>query len=157
MCRHLRIKINKMNKLLLTLLIVSMAIGLVLTGCNSPSQKAENAEKNLEEAKEDLDKAQQEYLVDVENYKLQTAERIATNNKSIEEFNARIAKEKKDVQAEYRMKIAELEQRNIEMKKRIDEYKADGKDQWEVFKSEFNRDMDELGTAFSNMTVKNNK
>ena len=54
-------------------------------------------------------------------------------------------------------KIAELEQKNADTQKKLNEYKADSKEKWEMFKSEFNRDMDELGKAFSNMTVKNNK
>ena len=39
----------------------------------------------------------------------------------------------------------------------MDEYKAEGKEQWEEFKAEFSRDMDELGKAFKDLTVKNEK
>lgn len=39
----------------------------------------------------------------------------------------------------------------------MDEYKADSKEQWDAFKAEFNRDMDELGIALKDLTVKNNK
>ena len=37
------------------------------------------------------------------------------------------------------------------------DYKADGKANWEVFKAEFNRDMDELGAAIKSFGEKNNK
>jgi hypothetical protein len=30
------------------------------------------------------------------------------------------------------------------------------KDQWEIFKAEFDRDMEQLGIALGNLTVKNN-
>ena len=50
-----------------------------------------------------------------------------------------------------------MEQKNTDMKKRMDEYKADGKEQWKKFKAEFSRDMDELGQAFKDLTVKNVK
>ena len=43
------------------------------------------------------------------------------------------------------------------MKKRLEDYKADSKDKWESFKTEFNHDMDELGSAFKDLTVKNTK
>ena len=39
----------------------------------------------------------------------------------------------------------------------MDEYKADGKENWEKFKAEFNHDMDGLGSAFKDLTVKNVK
>jgi hypothetical protein len=41
------------------------------------------------------------------------------------------------------------------MKKRMDDYKADGKENWIKFKDEFNRDMQELGKSFKDFTVKN--
>ena len=41
------------------------------------------------------------------------------------------------------------------MKKKMDDYKAEGKEQWEAFKTEFSHDMDELGQAFKDLTVKN--
>mgnify|MGYP003530308073 FL=1 len=75
----------------------------------------------------------------------------------IADFKSRIANEKKAVKDEYNKKIAELEQKNADTQKKLNEYKADSKEKWEMFKSEFNRDMDELGTALSNLTVKNNK
>ena len=43
------------------------------------------------------------------------------------------------------------------MKKRLEEYKDEGQEKWTSFKSEFNHDMDELGKAFKDLTVKNVK
>ncbi|MFN0047523.1 MAG: hypothetical protein ACKVOU_00200 [Cytophagales bacterium] len=43
------------------------------------------------------------------------------------------------------------------MKKKMDDYKEDGKENWEKFKTEFNHDMDEIGNAFKDLTVKNVK
>ena len=39
----------------------------------------------------------------------------------------------------------------------MSDYKADGKENWEKFKAEFGHDMDELGNAFRDLTVKNVK
>ena len=50
-----------------------------------------------------------------------------------------------------------MEQKNTDLKRRLDDYKQDGKENWEKFKIEFNRDMDELGKAFKDLTVKNVK
>ena len=39
----------------------------------------------------------------------------------------------------------------------MDEYNQEGKENWEKFKTEFSHDMDELGKAFKDLTVKNTK
>lgn len=145
-----------MRKSILLVTVLLFAMGVLFTNCNSPSQKVENAETNAAEAQEDLDQARQDYLEDVEVYKKQTAEKIAANNKSIADFNARIETEKAEAKAEYKLKIAELEKKNSDMQKKLDDYKVESKDQWETFKSEFNRDMDQLGNALQDLTVKNN-
>lgn len=41
------------------------------------------------------------------------------------------------------------------MQKKMADYKADGKDSWAKFKEEFNHDMDELGKALKDFTIKN--
>jgi hypothetical protein len=58
-----------------------------------------------------------------------------------------------EIQMTYAQKIAELEQRNIDLKKRLDDFSAEGEAQWETFKDEFTRDMDELGNAFKDFTI----
>jgi Holliday junction resolvase RusA-like endonuclease len=39
----------------------------------------------------------------------------------------------------------------------MDDYKAESKDQWESFKTEFSRDMDNLGKAFKDLSEDNIK
>jgi hypothetical protein len=43
------------------------------------------------------------------------------------------------------------------MKDKMNGYKAEGKDKWENFKTEFNHDMDELGNALSDLGKNNVK
>ena len=50
-----------------------------------------------------------------------------------------------------------METKNEELRVKIETYKADGNENWEKFKTEFNRDMSELGEAIKNLTVKNVK
>lgn len=134
-----------------------ITIGAIATSCNTPEQKVENAQEGVAEANKDLDQANQEYITDVEAYRKETEERIAANNKSIAEFNVRIEHEKKEAKEDYKMKVAELEKKNSDMKMKMDNYKLEGKDKWEIFKTEFNRDMEELGQTFKDLTVKNVK
>jgi len=142
----------KFNKEILIMAVLSVMTGAILTSCNSSAQRVENAEDNVEAANKELDDANKAYLADMENYRKETADKIAANEESIAAFKARIANEKKDARANYEKQIAELEQKNTDMKKTLDDYKAEGKEQWELFKMDFNRNMDKLGQAFKDFT-----
>ena len=146
-----------MKKSILVFTSVTLLSGMVFLGCESSSEKVDTAEQAVTDANNELEQANQEYLADIENYRTETSSKIEANNQSIADFNLRIAKEKKEVKEDYKKKIAELESKNSDMKKKKDEYKADGKEKWEAFKTEFSHDMDELGAAFKDLTVKNVK
>ena len=143
----------KINKSILTLAILAA----LTIGCNSSSKNLEEAQEEVVDAHNELDQANLDYDADMENYKLETTKTIEANNQSIAEFKVRIANEKKEKKAEYEAKINELDQKNSDMKKKLDEYQADGKEKWEAFKIEFSRDMNELGLAFKDLTVNNTK
>lgn len=146
-----------MKKSILTLALTMFAAGTIFTSCNSSSEKVENAEENLKQASQDLDKANEEYFTEIEKYRKDAAEKFTANEQSIIAFNARIENEKAEAKADYRNKIAELEQKNTDIKRRMDDYKAISKEEWETFKAEFNHDMEELGKAFYDLTAKNVK
>jgi hypothetical protein len=152
------IKSNKMKKSILIIAACAfITTGAIMTSCNTSAEKVEAAENNVIQANKDLDQANQEYLVDIENYRMETANRIAANEQAIADFNARMEHEKKAVRVEHKKKIAELEQKNRDMKKKLEDYREDGKENWQIFKAEFSHDMDELGKAFKDLTVKNVK
>jgi hypothetical protein len=130
--------------------------GLTITSCNTPAQKVEIAQNTVNEAEQNLNEANQAYLADIEKFRKEADDRIALNNKSIAEFNTRMESEKADAKADYKKKIREIEKRNTDLKKKMDDYKAESKDQWDKFKTEFSKDMEELGQAFKNITIKNN-
>ncbi len=146
-----------MNTSMKTFIIVTCLAGGYLTSCSTSAQKVENAQDEVELAKHDLDAANQEYMDDMKRYREEAAVKIAANRKSITEFNARMDNEKAEAKADYKMKIDAIEKKNSDLQKKMDEYKADSKDQWEKFKEELNHDMEELGTAFKNLTTTNNK
>lgn len=146
-----------MKNSILTLAGCTFIVGSFLTSCNTPAEKVDNAQTNVVEAKKDLALANKEYLMEVENYKKETQMVITANDQSIADFKARVAKEKKDVKADYEKQIAELEKKNSDMKKRLDEYKADSKEHWEKFRTEFGADMNNLGKAFKGFVVKDKK
>lgn len=144
-----------MKKSIIVSILFMFAV--IVGACSSPTEKVEDAKTDVVEANKELDEANAEYVADMEKYRTETAEKITANEVIIQDLNTRIASQKKDTQVEYKQKVAELEQKNMEMKKKMDDYKQDGKENWEKFKTEFNRDMDELGKAFKDLTVKNVK
>jgi DNA anti-recombination protein RmuC len=138
------------------ILIFAVVFVSVFTSCKDSTEKVANAESDVAEAQEKLKEAESDYLIDVEKYKEQTAAKIDANNKSISDFNERIAKEKKAVKAEYKEKIAQLESKNTDMKKKIDEYKLEGKEKWSTFKTDFDKEMDELGKSINDVLAQKN-
>lgn len=146
-----------MKKSITTTLALALGLTIMQTGCTTPAQKVRNAKTNVKEANKNLEKAKDEYLADVEHFRMETANKIAQNNQKITEFNLKIENEKEEDKIEYRKKIAELRQKNSDMKKKMEEYKVEGRDKWQIFKAEFSHDMEELGKAFKDLVIKNIK
>lgn len=131
-----------------------LIIGTFVFTCNTSSQKIEDAQNKVKDANRELDEANKEYLAEIEIYRKEAADKIAANKRSIVEFHLRIENEKQDAKTEYQKKIATLEQKTSDLKRKLDEYKAEGKEQWKVFKIEFNHDLQELGKACKDLTAK---
>lgn len=138
--------------------ILILATGLfigttVFTACTSSAQKVEDAKENAVEAAGDLNKANEEYMADMEKYRTVSNDKIAANEQNIAQFKKRIEDEKKEAKAEYNKKIEDLEKKNSDIKKKLADYKTDSKANWDLFKAEFNREMDELGNAIVSFTL----
>lgn len=144
-----------MKKLILTLCATLLLTGAIFTSCNTAAEKVDKAEDKSIKADEDFNTAKEEYLADIENFKKETNAKIEANNLTIADFKVKIATSKKDAQVYYQEQIAVLEQKNIAAKQKLDAYKVSGQDNWETFKAEFSRDMNDLGEAFKNFTIKN--
>lgn len=137
-------------------LITCIAL-ILFIGCNRSTEKVENAEKNVLEAKENLAQAEDDYQMEVANFKTETNEKITANEKLLVELNEEIKVTKKELKANYQNEVVKLEQKNAEMKQRMFDYKEDGNEKWQSFKREYNHDMDELGSALKDFMVNNKK
>ena len=146
-----------MKRSIMTTVAFTFITGAIFMGCNSPAEKVENAQDNVVKANLALDKANEEYVEDIENYRKETADKILFNNQSIAEFKARIEHEKRDARYDYNKKIANLEKKNSDMQKRMNDYREEGKEKWELFKADFNRSMDEMGEELKELNQKTQK
>jgi chromosome segregation ATPase len=81
-------------------------------------------------------------------------EKISSYEKSISELKAKIAHETKENIVKYEKALTDLEQKASEIKKKVHEYKVEGKDKWAAYNDKFNHDLDELGKALKNFMVK---
>jgi outer membrane murein-binding lipoprotein Lpp len=150
-----------------TIIILSVAtsvvLGGILTGCQSSAQKEKAAQDKVQEAKQDLNAVQDDINTEArkvataeewKEFKIKTEEMISNNEKSIAELKAKIKRTGKTLDAMRENKIDKLEQLNRDLKARLEAYERDQSD-WQSFKDEFNRDMDELGKALKDLTVDN--
>jgi predicted nucleic acid-binding Zn-ribbon protein len=138
--------------------ILTLTTLVVFTlGCTSSEKKVENAKEDLKEAKAELNQEQKDSVADYLTFKKGIEDRISENEKGIEAFNVRLKNSKNKNWAADQKRVDELEQRNINMRKKLEDYEANGKDNWKAFKTEFNHDMDDLGQALKNLSIKNTK
>lgn len=155
-----------MKKPILTVaLAVFFLQGMILTGCKSNTQNAQDAKENVQEAKEDLKDAKQEENTAVvkaaneqewKSFKIDADAKIKQNELRISELKAKMKKSGDGMDEAYKLKIDALEKRNEDLKTRMNDYEKNQTD-WESFTREFNRDMDDLGTSLKNVTVDNNR
>ena len=126
----------------------------MIIGCQSSAEKVQKAKDKVQEAKSDLEKARFDSITEYQQFRKEAEEKIAAQEKIISDFRIRIANEKLENKAIYEKKLAELEQKNTDMKKTLENYIEQGQNNWQLFKTEFNRDMNKLGEAFNDL-VKN--
>ena len=144
-----------------TFTFVLFLAGILLTSCQSPSDKMKNAHENVLDAKMQVTEAQQELnqaLQDsIQQFKKKTNLVISANEKTIAAFKLKIEKANKSTKAKYEKAVAELEQKNSELKMKLEEYNEEETSKWQEFKLEFKSDMNKLGKAISDLTVDNVK
>lgn len=153
-----------MKKIIFILAATVFSAGLLFTSCNSTSKKIENAEDDVQDAKEavidaqsDLNQAIQDSITEFQQFRIEYQNQILANEKSIAALKISVAKASQANKVLFEKKLAELEARNNELKTKLAEYNEEETDKWQAFKTEFKRDMDELGKAFSDFTTSSKK
>lgn len=129
-----------------------LALNTLTVSCNSPAENVQAAREDIANAKADLEKANKEYRVDTTDYKSAIMDQITFNEVHLIKLKEKFAT---NTNSEYKDRINQLEQRNMELKIKIKSYSAERNGNWQLFKSSFSRDMDELGKALNDLTVQN--
>ena len=130
----------------------SLLAGAIFTSCQSNEQKVDDAKNKVQDARQDLIKAQTDAYnaeaakINAEEwkaFKIEIDNNTKNNELRIAELRVQLEKPGKIFDPIYKNRIEVLEQKNLDMKNRLNAYKKSQSD-WEVFKSEFNQDMKEL-------------
>jgi chromosome segregation ATPase len=146
------------------ILFIPVAITTVLTGiifpsCQSSVQKEKVAQAKVQNAKEKLRVAEDEANAVAQQvakdrawelFKSDAGIKIRKNELLIEDFKVKMKTTGKTLKAQYEKRIAVLEQKNKELKTRMDAYEKNQSD-WESFKRQFNIDLEKLGKALKNI------
>lgn len=142
-------------------LMATAVTGTTLTSCKSAAQKNAKAENKVMDTKQDLVLAETEVVeqrkVNAEEWKaFKTGSdlQIDKNEENIAALKAAMNTPGATPDYEYDKKINKLEASNQDLETRMENYENDQGRDWDTFKCEFNNDMNAIGQAFRNLTVK---
>jgi len=152
----------KMKKIIFTLAITAVT---VLVSCKPSTKeqiasqdKVQDAKENVQDAKDSLAVAKKEANAEEWSiFKSQTDSVINYNEARIAELKLKMKKTGKSIDSKYEKNIGVLEQKNKDLKIKMETYKNDANADWQSFKREFNHDMGEIGQSLKDLTVDNKK
>ena len=150
-----------MKKLVLSLAVVAFLAGTISTSFGQvPDKQSVKARENLKEEKKDVVVAKQDLKVaqkdSVSEYQKLTKEseiKFKSNEKSIADLRAAITKNNSKEQATDQKKVSMLEDKNNSLKKELADYKVLGETQFTAFKTEYNRDQDQLAKELKDFKI----
>lgn len=130
------------------------------TSCNfSLEQKAETLEEakaNVEEASQDLDIARLD-SAEYTNYKIESDKKLRENELLIADMKDKMKSERKESMVKYEKQLDSLDMQNSNLRNNMHMYNSEGKANWERFKKGFNKELDALGKAISQLAERNMK
>lgn len=152
-----------MKKSIFALASIMVFAGTIVTSCKPKTaeeqesqEKVEDAKDNLAAAKDSLSVARRE-ATDEEwiAFKNASDSTIIANDMKIAALKLKIKNTGNKIDSSYQKSIYVIEQRNKNLKLKMDAYKNDVNSDWQSFKREFKHDTDEIGQALKDLTVDN--
>jgi len=136
-----------MKKTIYGLAIIGLTAGTIFTSCETPGQKLNDDQANVQNAEEQLKATKQVLPQDYPAFKAVADSIINTNEKQIADIRVRMGQLPPDSSS--LLKLDTLRSKNHELKDRLYGYQMAQSD-WEGFKKKFNRDMDSLNVKLGN-------
>jgi len=145
------------TNLLKIVVFSGLAVGLTMGCQSSTEEKAEQVEENLVNAKQDLTIARIDSITEYLKFKEDSESKLQENDNKIADLKEKIKADKASIQTKYEKDVAELDEKNEKWKAKVRDYKEGPKEKWEIFKQDFNREMDDIDKSISAMAHKNTK
>ncbi len=124
---------------------------LLVTGCEN---NRENAKDNVKQANQYMMDVQAQTEKEWQQFDIDAKSKIDANQKNLDDFKEAMKKTSTKFKAKYENKVLTLEQKNIELKKQLNEYQYKGKDNWEKFKPRFNNNLDSVENTLKSIFEK---
>lgn len=129
-----------------------------LTSCSSSlEQKTETMEQvqsNAEGATQDIDITSRD-SADCATYKIESEIKLKGNELLIADMKDRMKSGDKESIAKYKETLDSLNTHNSLLRSNLQMYSVDGKVRWELFKVDFNKELDALGKSISQLADRN--
>ncbi|MFZ0427379.1 MAG: hypothetical protein WAO20_04625 [Acidobacteriota bacterium] len=131
--------------------VIASVAGMFLVGCGRTS------EPSVEASSQQLKDAKADYIAEWNKFKSQSEQQIKANEERIEAFKENLEETdaSADTKTKYHKAVAELEQKNRDLGRALDEYRDEGEGKWEVFKSNFSHDLDAVGNTIQDLFKEN--
>ncbi len=138
---------KKINNIIMLLVITA---GVLIVSCGPSSKKTEEARAGAQIAQNNLNIAIQDSINDFKKFKMESLNKVYNYEKNISEIKNQISKEKKDDQIKYQKSLIALQLKNEELKRDLESYKNEIKDEWNVYKIRINNKLDNINDSISN-------
>lgn len=135
------------------LAVILFIAGIFFAGCDNTR---DNTRDDVNKANQDMIDDQYQFDKEWQEFRSDAEVRINDNEKKIAEFKAAMKTTTDKFKARYENEVLTLEQNNIQLRKRLNEYKYDGKNNWDIFKRDFNREVDVVVDALNDIFSRKN-
>ncbi|RPI75528.1 MAG: hypothetical protein EHM47_02380 [Ignavibacteriales bacterium] len=130
---------------ILTILLLG---GSLFTGCEN---SGDGTKESVEQANQDMIDEQTQFEKEWKQFKSNAELKLNANQNKIDELKAAMKTTSANFKAKYENQILTLEQKNIELKKKINRYKYEGNENWKEFKRDYNSEADTVEVALNDI------
>ncbi len=128
-----------------SIILIASIILHTFTSCGSaPKEDVKLAAEEVILSKEHYDESKEDLKEEIENYKIETADKVDMNDKRLSDFKVKAANDKTKATAENQKQMDILVEKNAALKRRVNAFVAGDKANWEAFKQKCSEDMQSL-------------
>jgi hypothetical protein len=132
-----------------------LSCGLIISGCNTASDRNTRSDERARDAQGDIRETETGRAASADEWRTFKSDaeiKLKENETRIAEMRANMKRPGTASDSLRYNRIITLEQRNADLRNRLNNYENDRSD-WETFKRNFNREMDEIGNSFRDVTT----